>query len=99
MTIVSRGAAKSIDEQTADCAMVTLGIITTSPASAFISGAISLPISTGFSHHPRAHALTPREPQSLAYSASFAGTERGIGPSELETRYVVFSRIGNSPLY
>ena len=64
----------------------TFGIITTSPASALISGAISLPTSTGNSHQPRFHAFTPSSPQSRAYSASFSGTVRGIGPRELETR-------------
>jgi len=73
-------------ESTAICAMVTLGIITTSPSPALMRGAISLPTSTGFSHQPRVHALTPSSPQSCAYSASFPGTVRGIGPRELETR-------------
>src|SRR3982750_710276 len=76
--------------------MVTLGIITTSPSPALIRGAISLPTVSGRSHQPWAHAFTPRSPQSRAYSASFSGTVRGIGPRELETRYRTFWRIGNS---
>src|SRR6059058_1477014 len=76
--------------------MVTLGIITTSPSPALIKGAISFPTVSGRSHQPWVHAFTPRSPQSRAYSASFSGTVRGIGPKELETRYRTFWRIGNS---
>src|SRR5450759_1608291 len=96
ITTVSRSFVKSMDDSTAVWAIVTLGIITISPAPALMSGEISLPTSTGISHQPRFHAFTPSSPQSRAYSASFSGTVRGIGPRELETRYVVFSRIGNS---
>ena len=75
-----------MDESTAVCAIVTFGIITTSPSPAFRSGAISLPTFTGISHQPLFHALTPSSPQSRTYSAIFSGTVRGIGPRELETR-------------
>src|SRR5262245_741692 len=77
--------------------MLTFGYITTSPWPAPSSGAISSPTETGISHHPAsAHARTPRSAHACAYSASRSGTARGIAPSELETRYVVRARMGNS---
>jgi hypothetical protein len=51
-----------------------------------MSGAISSPTATGISHHPSAHARTPRVAHSRVYSASRSATLRGIAPSELLTR-------------
>src|SRR3954468_11861576 len=68
----------------------------TSPAAAPMSGAMPSPTDTGIDHQPSAHALTPRVAHCSAYSASRAGTPRGIAPSELLTRYVELARMGNS---
>src|SRR5688572_26609619 len=70
--------------------------MTTSPLDAPISGAISSPTFTGISHQPCPQARTPSSDQSSTYCARRSATVRGMAPSELDTRYVVRSRIGNS---
>src|SRR5687767_11274086 len=92
----SRGAVYSSADITTAWPMETFGTIATSPAGAPSSGAISLAASIGISHHPFAHARTPNSAHVSTYSASRSGTDRGMAPSECETRYVVRSRIGNS---
>src|SRR5713226_10180970 len=77
-------------------AVVTLGSIEMLPTGAPIKGAMSSPTVADISHQESAQARTPRLAQVSAYSASAADAARGIAPSELEIRYVVFSRIGNS---
>jgi hypothetical protein len=77
--------------------MLTFGYMTTSPDPAPINGPITSPMVIGISHQPAVvHARTPCSAHSRAYSANRSGTVRGIAPSELDTRYVERSSIGNS---
>src|SRR5439155_10040918 len=50
-------------------------------------------------HQRSAHARTPRVAHTSVYSRMASAAPRGIAPSELEIRYVVDSRIGNSARY
>ena len=47
---------------------------------------IKSPTVRGSSHHPSAHARTPRVAQVSAYSANRSRVRRGMAPSEWLTR-------------
>src|SRR5439155_22394744 len=68
--------------------------MTTDPGGAPISGAMMSPTSIDIIHHLSPHARTPRVAHRSAYSWSAPRVASGIAPSEFETRYFVFFRIG-----
>ncbi|PYU06496.1 MAG: hypothetical protein DMG34_05930, partial [Acidobacteria bacterium] len=79
------------------CVVVTFWWREISSGAAPISGDIWSATTPARSHQESSQARTPRSPHRSAYACNESYTPRGIAPSELLIKYVVRSRIGNSP--